>query len=317
MAQVLLRTKPGVPNLTTRLKAWWEGYEVRAPKSRSDDADSGPVTQFEEDYEDPADAKMAVVQAIWGKGFLCPGDAEYIKELAKPLRLNEEKSLLYYGAGLGGPMRVLAEEFNVWATGYEQDLDLVNAGMEQSTMAGLAKKAPVQYSNPKMLEIPQRKFDAAIIHDAYSLAPDKRELSEAVTHSLRSAGEMLIIDYALANKDQDSPTLKKWQAEEPNRVDMWTVEEYSECLSHLGLDLRIADDISDTHHNMIIAAWSNWQVYLEHLKGPGGYRKRRVEALVNEAARWTLRAAALKAGDLKFMRYYAIRKPSGIMMSDW
>src|SRR3546814_17120042 len=97
------------------------------------------------DAPEPRSMRLEVMQQIWGKGMSGPGDEEYILRLVKPLALNPAHTVIDVGAGLGGATRLIAEKFDIWITGLESDREVADKGMELSTMAGLAKRAPIHY----------------------------------------------------------------------------------------------------------------------------------------------------------------------------
>src|SRR3546814_19255546 len=74
-----------------------------------------------------------------------PGDEEKNLRLVKPLALNPAHTVIDVGAGLGGATRLIAEKFDIWITGLESDREVADKGMELSTMAGLAKRAPIHH----------------------------------------------------------------------------------------------------------------------------------------------------------------------------
>src|SRR3546814_16245334 len=75
-----------------------------------------------------------------------PGDEEKNLRLVKPLARNPAHAVIDVGAGLGDATRLIAEKFDIWITGLESDREVADKGMELSTMAGLAKRAPIHRS---------------------------------------------------------------------------------------------------------------------------------------------------------------------------
>ena len=159
--------------LKLRLKAWWNGYDVNDMKARLNKGDADDVSANSDTSSESPEApeavpapkaameeakdrlsgnlavlpwdetRMEVSQLVWGQGYCGPGGPEHIKAMSKLLAMTPEMSAAVIGAGLGGPCRVMAEEFGVWITGYEESPELAKKGMSLSTMAGLGKKAEI------------------------------------------------------------------------------------------------------------------------------------------------------------------------------
>src|SRR5450755_4421180 len=82
-----------------------------APVPRQPAPSLVPETELAAD-DDPIwpSARIGVVEALWGEGFLFPGGREETLRLATPLGLSAASSLLLLGAGSGGPARCIATE---------------------------------------------------------------------------------------------------------------------------------------------------------------------------------------------------------------
>jgi hypothetical protein len=100
------------------------------------------------------------------------------------------------------------------------------------------------------------------------------------------------------------PTVRRWgELERRDPADVLAPAAITRMLGRVGLDVRIAEDISDRHmeHAML-----GWRVMLRDL----GRKPSRQEAIpmVAEAELWLLRRRLIKEGKLRMMRWHAISR---------
>src|SRR5690606_22506608 len=102
-----------------------------------------------------------------------PGDTAHVLELVKPFALDPAMTMVDLCAGLGGGMRAVVEAFGVWVDGLEPDRELAEAGMQISTMAGLAKKAPISHYAPESLDLRAGTVDCLLCRQLLHRLDDK------------------------------------------------------------------------------------------------------------------------------------------------
>lgn len=320
---------PAKVPLGLRLKAWWEGYDPDDIKKRIQEREKLAEPPVEEkkpekveisaDTIDPWDEEtIDIAQYIWGKGFCGPGGPEYIVALSKLLALSPEMSMLQLGAGIGGPARVLADRFGVWITGYEASENLVEKGNKLSKMAGMEKKAALQFYDPENVDSFDRKFDRALSKEALFAIQDKNSIIANVEEKLKPGGLFLMTEYvigsdAVLGKDR----YKEWVVGERMHPYPVLADELISMVKGNRLQVRVSEDISMQYIEMINQAWSGAdEVAAKLAKQEDGTQK--IQTLMAEAEFWTRRKKLLEQGDLKLWRIVANKKSSGpSMMSDW
>ena len=216
--------------LKWRMKAWWEGYDlddIKERLSQGEDIDEADLSKPKEnpEPEPKADAPEALVwddkrletaQLIWGEGYCGPGGPEYVASMSKLLGMSSKMSVAVIGAGLGGPSRVLTNEFGAWITGYEQSEILAKKGMDISTKEGLESKAPILHFDPSADDQFERTFDRAYSKEALYIVEDKPKLLKSVFENLKDGGLFLINDYMLSGVDAlNNKDVQKWLRLEP------------------------------------------------------------------------------------------------------
>jgi cyclopropane fatty-acyl-phospholipid synthase-like methyltransferase len=298
-----------------RFIAWWEGYELppAAP------AEEKKVAKLKEDTTkiEPARPQSAeerrhvwnhtrirICERIWGAGFVTPGGTEHVMKLVKPFALNPKMSYLDLGAGLGGGARAVADAYGMWVTAMEPHEVLAEAGMEQSTLAGMAKKAPVIAYDPESIELRANGFDCIFAKEVFYTVVDKRHLFSTIVKALKSHGQMIFTDYLLAKTDHMEDPTKNWAAHEPIRPEMWSVKQMREHLEKLKLEIRIEDDMSKEMCDLILQGW------LEAIRNfrPGQLEADEGMTLLAEAELWARRLAALESGDVRLYRMHVLKR---------
>ncbi|MBT6037453.1 MAG: methyltransferase domain-containing protein [Kordiimonadaceae bacterium] len=307
-----------------RMKAWWEGYDIDDIKAKLNRSDEDPFLDDEEDEEDELDGnapeamswsnkRLETAQLIWGEGYCGPGGAEYVASMSKLLGMTSEMSVAVIGATLGGPSRVLAEEFGAWITGYEESELLAEKGMELSVKAGLEGKAPVHHYDPSTSKNPfERTFDRAYSKEALYTVEDKPKLLSHLFDHLKDSGLFLINDYtlssaeALTNKD-----VQKWLRQEPQHPYPVPSETLEKMLTDCGYILRVNEDITDAYIEMIAKSWAGVADLISSLHNQEEDQTMTIQTLLKEAEFWNLRSKILKAGHLRVWRFLAY-KPADI-----
>lgn len=340
--------------LKIRFMAWWEGYDAdqfydyvqkraagehpplpqkngaeTAPKDALDKAIAEKVEEAEAATEeeapkdnlpfDPWDkARIEIAQYVWGPGYCGPGGPEHIITISKLLALSPELSMADLGAGLGGPMRTLVEQFGVWAMGYEESANKVEAGNQLSKMAGMMKKAPLtQFKLSPEYEF-DRRYDRFILRDELHLVEDKRGILTRLEDTLKPEGLILLTDYVLADESVvAADSYKEWRDGEPIRPHMVTQQEYAELISKAGLALRVNEDRTKEQIDLITHAWSGVDELIAKLMADPN-SKHLVKVLAKEAELWNRRVKVMQRGRIKYCRFLAAKRARKTsMMSNW
>lgn len=304
-----------------RFKTWWEGYDLGDVKAHlktlqgdetqenetSEPAGSGDGVQKEKNTSLPWDkVRMEMTQLIWGDGYCGPGGKEHIERMCKLLTMNSEMSAIIIGAGLGGPARVLAEEFGVWITGYELSGDLAERGMQMSTDAGLASKAIVHPIDPTQEEPFDRQFDRAFSKEALYCFPDKKKILQDTFDALKDSALFLITDYTLKDLSSlENPDVRKWLKQEPIQPYPVTAGNMKKYLENVGFSIRVNEDISREYVDLIEHSWAKATTVAQHLSEKGEEGALVIKSLMEEAEHWALRARLLKEGHIHVWRFLA------------
>lgn len=307
----------GLPELTLRDRfvAWWEGYDLSALKRRRREDDP------EEDKpETPAVSanhpggrdrwgkplwnatRIGVVEKLWGQGFTTPGGTDHVPYLVLPLGLNPAMSVLDLGVGLGGSTRTMAGKFGCWATGLEAVPILAKEAMERSVKAGLNKHAPIEPFDPENFTY-SRRVDAIVYKEGLFTVRDKDQLFDGLEVYLKPRGQLLMTDY-VAESEATIRALNDWASREPVEPSLWTLDRLTDAFAQRNLDLRIREDITETHKNLILGALRDLTQHLERYAMDLETKTN----VLDEVELWARRVDAINRG-LKVYRFYALKPP--------
>lgn len=291
--------------ISMRLKAWWQGYDLRLKERPFEVPDEEPPAHnitYEREKMPWETARIELAQALWGSGMISPGDPEFVQDMVKPLGLNNEMSVLDMGAGLGGCARVMAESFGAWVTALEEDVALAEAGAALSDAAGMGRRAPVTQANLSEAELKQRGYDAIFSKDAFFRIIDKQHLLDHLVKALKPRGQLLFTDYVVDSPESLDGSLSEWLQREPMAPHPWTAAEYQKNLVSRNIEIRVQEDITHRFVQMIRSAWAE---YLDHTHNQRP-EEELAKVMMSEAELWTGRAAAMESGHLRVYRFHGI-----------
>jgi cyclopropane fatty-acyl-phospholipid synthase-like methyltransferase len=296
------------PNLKSRLHAWWEGYDLSGMKGKKAEAPPPPPPT---EAQGPGvnrwgkplwtATRIEVAEKLWGEGFNTPGGAEHIPYLVKPLGLNPAMSVLDLAAGLGGTSRTMAGKFGCWVTGLEASELLAKEGMVRSFKMGLEKKAPIETFNPEHFGYPKR-VDAIVYKEGLFAVRDKDQMFDGMEIVLKPRGHLLITDYIAEPDKIGAKAIQNWCDKEPMQPHLWNKDQMANAFAQRNLDLRISEDISDTHRHLILTAIQGLVEHLEKHQMDASTKM----AVMEEVEMWVRRVAAIEAG-MRVFRFYAIK----------
>lgn len=303
------KTRAGKIPFSLKLKAWWEGYEVKVHREDRDgeDGESGSAGEgrLPNLYWD--EARIALVQDVWGSGCGAPGDEAYLRELVKPFALTEHMSVIDVGAGLGAAVRAIAKNFHCRSKGFEPDPQLTAAANALSQAAHLAGRAKVLPFDDPEFPPEANSVDCVLSKEFFCLVEDKRSLLTSLVEGLKRPGQLLFTDYVLASEDGPRSDVEAWTKVDPEPIHLWTVADYETLFADLGLEHRISEDISDSVKARAVKGWEQF-ISGQKRGGAGGHL---APLMVREIEIWTRRMAALQSGQLRAYRFFALKRNQG------
>ena len=132
---------------------------------------------------------VAVSELIWGEGFLSPGGPEAVRAIVEGLDLTG-RTLLDIGCAVGGPARVLAEEYGCKVIGFDIVPLLIDTGRARMADAGLGRMIDLRLVSPGPLPHEDQSVDVVFGKDSWLLIADKPALFTEISRVLRPGGAL-------------------------------------------------------------------------------------------------------------------------------
>lgn len=211
---------------------------------------------------------IAMLEAVWGTGFLSPGGAE---EVARVIGSHDlaGASVLDIGCGAGGIDIALVRDHGA---GYVCGIDVEDPVLAHARAlvdgAGLTRQIGLVKVAPGPLPFPPRTFDVVFSKDSIVHIADKQALMAEVFRVLKPGGWFLASDW-LIGSDTISPLMTDYIAAEGLDFGMATPQRYLDAMAAAGF----VDGQAVSRH-----AWYRVRVRdgLERQKGDARARAARV-----------------------------------------
>jgi SAM-dependent methyltransferase len=248
--------------------------------------------------------RLALTDRLWGEGFSLPGGEGEALRLARSLGPSAAHSLLLVGGGPGGAACAITREFGTWVAAMETEPELVAAAQQLINRSQLGRKASIG------LWVPDKPVcDAHKYHHCVALEPltgPVEQILASLSRALKPTGQLVMTDLvADAPLDPAAPGLARWAALERRDPALLPASaEVTRLLGRVGMDVRIAEDVSERHLEQVVRGWRD---LVRQMRGKRPDRAGAVQ-LVAEAERWLLRWRLMKDGRLRLMRWQAISR---------
>lgn len=161
------------------------------------------------------------------------------KELAQVLNLNGQK-VLDVGCGLGGPCRMLADEFNCDVTGLDLSHEFIRTARELSKLVNLSQKTTFVVGDAVKLPFEDQVFDVVWTQHAQMNIPDKNKFYSEIHRVLRPNGYFLYYDIFM-NQDRDIEYPMPWASASEHSF-LFKSHEMDAILNELGFKKINATD---------------------------------------------------------------------------
>lgn len=255
------------------------------------------------DHEDEYDSTLiAMLEMIWGEGFLSPGGPEAVGEIVVGLDL-DGKLVVDIGCGVGGVDIVLARDFGARVIGIDIEADLVRRARERVARAGLADRVDCRLSSPGPLPLADGEADVVFGKDSWIHIEDKKAFFAEVFRVLKPGGVLTAADWM--RSDQPYGTDMEYFFEmEGLTYHMATLAEYGDILRDQGFTCIALADISAEYR---VQAHRE----LDAMRGP--LKQRMIDFLgagkqAHFVENWRAMTVVLHKGELRTGRVRA-RKP--------
>ena len=182
---------------------------------------------------------IAMLEAVWGEGFLSPGGPAEVARVLEGHDLTGA-SVLDIGCGAGGIDVALATTHRAgYVTGIDVEDSVLTRARELVTAKGLTDRIGLVKVVPGPLPFPPGSFDVVFSKDSIIHIPDKHALMVEVSRVLKPGGWFLASDWLIGREDI-SPQMADYIAAEGLDFGMATPARYGAALTANGFtEIRI------------------------------------------------------------------------------
>ncbi len=254
-------------------------------------------------HDDEYDPKLlAMLELIWGEGFLSPGGPAAVDDIVAGLEL-AGKLVVDIGSGLGGVDMHLARQHGARVIGMEIAAPLVALATARVAAAGLAERVDLRHCAAGPLALDDASIDVVFSKDSLIHVADKDAVFRDYVRVLQPGGWLAMSDW-MRGPDPDSKDMEYWFEMEGLTYHMRPLEFYGGALEAAGFTKIQVVDTSTDYRALCDAEYAQ-------MKGP--LRDRMAELLGAETRdhfveNWRAMTVVLHNGELRTGRIRA-RKP--------
>jgi phosphoethanolamine N-methyltransferase len=187
------------------------------------------------------DALVALLELVWGEGYMSPGGPEEIRLIVEGVELGG-KAVLDLGCGTGGITRFLAESYRPASiVGIDVDRGLIERATRRAADAGLGS-VTFRTVTPGPLPFADGSFDVVFSKDAMVHIENKEALFADIFRVLRPGGRLAASDWMSGTDGPFSAAMAYYLQTEGLGFGMASPTRYRSALAAAGFrDIRLTD----------------------------------------------------------------------------
>ncbi len=236
---------------------------------------------------------VAMLQVVWGEGFLSPGGPQEVARLIADADLTG-LSILDIGCGAGGIDLALVRNHGAgYVTGLDVEDTVLARARELIARALLTGRIGLVKVAPGPLPFPPGTFDVVFSKDSLVHISDKQALMAEVFRVLRAGGRFIASDWLIGHDGAPSPAMAAYIEAEGLDFGMASAARYLEAMRSAGFV-----EVSAVSRN----AWYRERAKeeLERLRGPVGAAAAQVvgrDFVDHNIAIWSRMVPVLDSGE--------------------
>ncbi len=180
------------------------------------------------------DRHIALLEALWGDGYLSPGGPEEVAKVVEGLSLNKCR-MLDIGNGSGAIAVALIQDHDAaHVTGIDVEGPVCAAAERRVAAAGLSDRITIHKVDPGPLPFADATFDVVFSKDSIIHIPDKEALCRDVFRVLKPCGWFAASDWLISHDETPSPEMARYIALEDLDFAMASPARYAAALTAAG-----------------------------------------------------------------------------------
>lgn len=177
---------------------------------------------------------IAMLERVWGEGWLSPGGPEEVTRLLRGMNI-AGKSVVDIGCGAGGVDLCLVRDHGAgYVTGLDVEDTVLNHARSLVMAAGLDNRIGIIKVAPGPLPFPPESYDIVFSKDSIVHIPDKHALMRDVFRVLKPGGWFVASDWLIGHDGEPSAMMKAYIASEGLDFGMASPGRYAEAMVAAG-----------------------------------------------------------------------------------
>lgn len=288
--------------LPVRMSKWWQsGQDESGTVPAASDLEISVDQDLRDTFKDWSPGRIALCEAIWGKGFIGPSENGFVRKILAPARINARKSVLDLNAGLCGTSLMMVRETGAWIDALEPNESLVKHARVFVASNPLGRQIDLRHADFGTLEINPARYHLIFSRESLFATRFKRRLLEQIGRGLRNDGQFIFSDYVLQGGSGNSEAADGWTSTEPDTVYPWTLADYRSAMSENGLAAVSVENLTSSIVPIINAAWHRLMRNIQK----GTLEREVVDHIMFEGEIWLNRIKAMNSGSLRLVRIHA------------
>ena len=192
-------------------------------------------------YQEYDENLMALLEAIWGEGFMSPGGTDEVDRYLAGIDL-AERSVLDIGCGLGGVDLHLARNHGARVTGIDIEQELIDRCRQLADKYSLGGQTEFLRVDPGPLPFADASFDIVTSKDSIIHIEDKHALAADVYRILEPGGWFAASDWLAGYEGETPPEMQAYIEVEGLDFRLASAATYADALAAAGFeDIEIVD----------------------------------------------------------------------------
>jgi phosphoethanolamine N-methyltransferase len=180
------------------------------------------------------DSMVAMLELVWGEGFMAPGGEGNVARMVAGLDL-EGRRVLDLGCGIAGPACILARNYGAHVVGTDLEPPLIERARRRAAELGLADQAEFHVVAPGPLNFDDESFDLVLSSGGVTQTADKLGIFRECLRVLKPGGTFSGYDWMKSEGDY-SDDMRYWFETEGLTYAMETPRGQEAILREAGFD---------------------------------------------------------------------------------
>ncbi|MEO0780295.1 MAG: methyltransferase domain-containing protein [Pseudomonadota bacterium] len=187
------------------------------------------------------DAMVALLELVWGKGFMAPGGPQNVRKLVSGLDVRD-KTILDIGCGLGGGDLLLAGELGARVIGIDLEAPLIARARAYAEEAGLSDRIEYHQVDPGPLGFEDGTLDVVYSSGAFTQTADKAGIFADALQVLKPGGSIMAYEW-MGNGEPFSEDMLHWFELEGLTYALQSLPAHKSLLEDAGFyEVAVTDD---------------------------------------------------------------------------